>query len=257
MIFVLLIIGYMEASSSPEIKNLEIDSRQMTKPLKAVLIADLHVAEPGTSLEKVQDIVKIINEQKPDIIFIAGDFVSAKRLSTHKADFKEVANVLKGLESRLGIYGVLGNHDHWKGSIEARKALMASGINILDNQAVKVEDLVIGGVDDAFTGHANVESTTNEMTRYSGFKILLSHSPDVMPKVPSNIPLVLAGHTHCGQISFPYFGPLVTMSRYGKKYACGVVEENGKMLVVTSGIGTSLFPVRLGARPDIWVIDIS
>lgn len=256
MVLVLLLVGYVEATNSPDIKDLRIDSEQVGKPIKAILISDLHVADPGTSISDIENLVAIINEQKPDIVFIAGDFVSTKRIATRKYDFKDISKKLEQIKSRLGIYAVLGNHDHWKGSAQAKIILEQSGIAVLDNEAVKIENMVVGGVDDAFTGHADVTKTLEEMEKLKGYRILLSHSPDVMPAVDKRVSLVLSGHTHCGQIALPYIGPIITMSRYGKKYACGVIRENGKILVVSSGIGTSLVPIRLGARPDIWVIDI-
>lgn len=67
---------------------------------------------------------------------------------------------------------------------------------------------------------------------------------------------MLAGHTHCGQVALPLIGPLSTMSRYGRRYACGVVREGARTLVVTAGLGTSGIPLRLGAVPDMWLVEI-
>jgi len=65
---------------------------------------------------------------------------------------------------------------------------------------------------------------------------------------------MLAGHTHCGQIRLPFVGAVSTMSRYGQRYACGLIRENGRTLIVTAGLGTSGLPLRLGAAPDLWLI---
>jgi hypothetical protein len=67
---------------------------------------------------------------------------------------------------------------------------------------------------------------------------------------------MVAGHTHCGQVSLPVFGPLSTLSEYGDRYACGRIEERGRTLVVTAGLGTSGIWFRLGAVPDLWLIDL-
>ena len=94
------------------------------------------------------------------------------------------------------------------------------------------------------------------MRRLPGGRLLLSHSPDPFPDMPADIPLMLAGHTHCGQISLPLIGPVSTMSRHGRRYACGLVREKGKTLIVGAGLGTSLLPLRIGAPPEIWLIEL-
>jgi len=67
---------------------------------------------------------------------------------------------------------------------------------------------------------------------------------------------MLAGHTHCGQVAPWPFGPIVTQSRYGRRYACGVVHERGNTLIVTAGLGTSGLPLRIGAPPDLWLLTL-
>jgi hypothetical protein len=67
---------------------------------------------------------------------------------------------------------------------------------------------------------------------------------------------MVAGHTHCGQIALPLIGPISTMSRYGRRYACGVIREGGKTLVVGAGLGTSVLPIRIGVPPDLWVLEL-
>jgi hypothetical protein len=67
---------------------------------------------------------------------------------------------------------------------------------------------------------------------------------------------MLAGHTHCGQVALPFVGALKTMSRYGRRYACGVVTEEGRSVVVTAGLGTSGLPLRLIAVPDMWLVEL-
>ena len=85
---------------------------------------------------------------------------------------------------------------------------------------------------------------------------MLSHSPDPFPALHGDVTLMLAGHTHCGQIQLPFLGALFTESRYGRRYACGRMEEYGHTLIVSAGLGTSIVPLRLGARPDLWLITL-
>ena len=86
--------------------------------------------------------------------------------------------------------------------------------------------------------------------------VVLSHSPDPFPELPPKIPLMVAGHTHCGQIRLPLIGALSYMSEHGDKYACGLIRERGRTLIVSAGLGTSLLPLRLGAAPDMWLVRI-
>jgi len=127
---------------------------------------------------------------------------------------------------------------------------------VLRNTAAKRGPVVIGGVDDDFTGRADLPATVAAMAGKPGPRIMLSHSPDIFPQVPVDVDLVLAGHTHCGQIAYPWGGAPATMSDYGDLYACGVTRQHGKTLVTSAGLGTSLLPVRLFTHPEIWLIEI-
>lgn len=251
--------GYTNASADPIVRTANISLPGLpsgTRPIKALLIADLHVAEPDTPPARIERIVGEANALQPDIVFLAGDFIAHKRLATGKPGFAVAVAPLSFLRAPLGTFAVLGNHDHWRSSKDARAALHNVGVHVLDNDAVQAGPLTIGGVDDAFTGHDDVAATVEAMRHVRGAKILVSHSPDVMPEVPADIRLTVAGHTHCGQIALPFVGPVVTMSRFGRRYACGLIREKGKTLVVTAGIGTSIVPLRFNAPPDMWLITL-
>jgi predicted MPP superfamily phosphohydrolase len=169
---------------------------------------------------------------------------------------REAVAPLAALRARLGVVAVLGNHDHWRDAGAARAALRSAAINVLDNRAVAIGPLAIGGLDDDFTGHARLPEVVDALRGLRGARLLLSHSPDPFARVPGDIGLTLAGHTHCGQIVLPRVGALATMSRYGDRYRCGFVREHGKLLLVTAGLGTSIAPLRLGAPPEIWLLTL-
>jgi len=208
-------------------------------PVRAVLISDLHVAGPDMPPSRLARIVGRINALAPDLVLIAGDMVSDKRVSTRHYSHEAAMAPLGGLRPRLG-----------------SRALAAAGVTVLDNQAAAAGPLAIGGLDDDFTDRADLPATLAAMRRLPGARILLSHSPDPFPDVPAEIGLVLAGHTHCGQVRLPFIGAPQTMSDYGQRYACGVIRENGRTLIVTAGLGTSGLPLRLGAVPDLWLVTI-
>ncbi|MGQ5525212.1 metallophosphoesterase [Chitinimonas sp. PSY-7] len=223
-------------------------------PITALLISDIHVAGPDMPPDRLVRIVAQINKLQPDIVLIAGDFISDKRTATRYYPMHEGVAPLAELKPRLGTFAVMGNHDHWRGTVEAHEALKAAGVRVLDNQAAVSGPLAIGGLDDAFTGQADLPATITAVRGLPGARILLRHSPDPFPNVPDDIGLMLAGHTHCGQIRLPIVGAIATMSDYGDRYVCGLIRENGRTLIVGAGVGTSILPLRLGAVPDMWLI---
>ena len=257
----LALLGWMywSAVDDPVVRTAEVglaDWPAGERPIRAVLISDIHVAGPDMPPERLDRIVAQIATLNPDIVLIAGDLVGDKDLGTRTYSMAEIVAPLGRLRPRLGVVAVLGNHDHWRNAAEGRTALEAVGIQVLDNEAAQVGPLAIGGLDDDFTGQDDLPATLDAMRRQTGARILLSHSPDPFPSVPAEVGLMLAGHTHCGQIRLPLIGAISTESRYGDRYACGRIDEGGKTLIVSAGLGTSILPLRLGARPDLWLVTI-
>lgn len=250
---------YWSAVADPVVRETQVALRDWPEgaaPVRVVLISDIHVAGPDMPPSRLARIVRRINGLRPDVVLIAGDLVSDKRFSTRTYSLAEAVAPLGQLRSRLGTFAVLGNHDHWRDAGEARAALRTAGVTVLDNEAAQAGPLAIAGLDDAFTGHDRLEQTLAAMRGLSGARLLLSHSPDPFPAVPGEIGLMVAGHTHCGQIRLPIVGAISTMSEHGERYACGRIDEAGRTLIVGAGLGTSILPLRLGAAPDLWLIGI-
>lgn len=225
-------------------------------PVRTLLISDIHVAGPDMPPSRLARLVERMNALRPDVVLIAGDLVSDKRYATRTYSLAQAVAPLAALRPRLGTFAVLGNHDHWRDAAEARSALEAAGIVLLDNSAASAGPLAVGGLDDAFTDHHDLAATLAALRRTPGAKLLLSHSPDPFPEVPAEVGLMLAGHTHCGQIRLPLYGYISTMSDHGERYVCGRVDENKRTLIVTAGLGTSILPLRFGAHPDMWLVTI-
>jgi predicted MPP superfamily phosphohydrolase len=251
-------IGWMYhvATSSPAIRRTVVGTPGLNSPLRLLLISDVHVAGPDMPPKRLETIVAQLNRLAPDLTLIAGDFVSDKRTATRTYPAGDAIAPLAKLKARIGVFAVLGNHDHWRSADDLRKALQLAGIRVLENEHATAGPLTIGGVDDAFTGHDDLSRVLNAMATRQGPRIVLSHSPDIFPDVPRGVILTLAGHTHCGQIRLPFVGAVSTMSAYGSRYACGRVDEAGRTLIVSAGLGTSVLPLRLRARPDVWLIEL-
>ena len=222
----------------------------------AALLSDIHVAGPDMPPERLARIVGQVNALEPDIVLIAGDLVSEKRTATRIYTAEAVVAPLGKLDAPLGVFAVPGNHDHWFDMPALADALRLHGVHLLVNQAAQAGPLVLGGLDDAYTGRADVPRTIAAMDRLTGGRVIFGHSPDSFPQVPGSVPLMLAGHTHCGQIAYPWGGAPAHLSDYGDRYGCGRIDEDGKSLIVGAGLGTSLIPVRLFTQPEIWLIDL-
>jgi predicted MPP superfamily phosphohydrolase len=239
------------ASSAPVERHLRVHAD--VPPTRLVLLSDLHVATPGDSPSRLRDTVALVNRLHPDLVLIAGDFLSTDSLAFPATPADAVAP-LAGLRARFGTVAVLGNHDD-----KDRRALETlfphMGVTLLENQAVRRGPLAILGIGDTFTGHARPAKAFAAARPLDGLPVALAHEPDVTPKLDRSLRLVLAGHTHCGQIAPRPIGPLFTASAYGLRYACGIIREGDRTVLVTAGLGTSNLPLRLGAPPDVWVID--
>ncbi len=249
--------GYWNATRDPIVRRADLAVPGLAQPIRVLALADVHVAGPDMPPERLRGIVTELNRLDPDLILIAGDLVSEKRLATHIYTPSEVVEPLSGLRAPLGVVAALGNHDHWFDAPAVAAALRKSGILVLENEAVDLGPLVVGGVGDDFAGHDDVPATFAAMAA-AGTKprLVVTHSPDAIPAFPSPVAAIFAGHTHCGQISLPLYGPISFMSRYGDRFACGQIADAGQTIFVGAGLGTSILPFRFGAPPDVWLVTL-
>jgi len=260
LVLIVVLIAYMVAlaSSAPRLRSLTVrlgDWPPSARPLRLVLISDLHVSRPGDSPARLKTTVTAINALRPDLVLIAGDFIARGISDAHAYRASEAIAPLADLKTRLGVFAILGNHDYT--ALDAvRLALARSGVHLLDNSAARVGPAAIIGVSDIFSKHAHVPEAIGSWRKIGGVPIVITHSPDVIPALPSSFHLVFAGHTHCGQVRLPLLGAPITQSRYGQRYGCGVIKEGQRVSVITAGLGTSSFPIRLGAAPDMWLVTI-
>lgn len=225
-------------------------------PRRIVLLSDLHVAGPDMPPGRLARIVRQVNALRPDLVVFAGDFVSDKRTATRLYTTRESIAPLAGLDPRILALAVPGNHDHWRSIGALERELRRVGIVNLRNRTVNVRGLLIAGLDDNYTDHDDLPRIIGQMEATGRGGIVLAHSPDHFPNLPQESGLMLAGHTHCGQIGWPWGGaPFFNV--LDRRYGCGIVRENGNTLVVSAGLGTSMLPLRLFTQPELWVIEVS
>jgi predicted MPP superfamily phosphohydrolase len=207
------------------------------------------------SAARLRGIVARVNALRPDLVVLTGDYVGDKTLGGTPLAAAEAVSPFGNLRPRIGTFAVLGNHDHWFDPAGLAAALRRSGIHVLTNEHVSAGPVIVAGVDDEFTGRADLARAPRGINADRPV-ILLSHSPDVFPEVDGRVGVTVAGHTHGGQIALPFIGALATASKYGKRYAHGHVVESGRHLIVSAGLGTSLLPLRIGVPPEIVLVTI-
>ena len=266
-----LIYGATEGKQHFEIKEVDIESADIPQEFngyRIVQLADIHAGSWGENTHAMQKAVNIINNLRPDLIVFTGDLIN--NLASELDVFIPIFSQLKAKD---GVYSVLGNHDYstyikWDSpqqqesqldSLKAKQAQM--GWTLLNNSHVIIhhgnDSLALIGVENSgrppFPDRARLSEA---MKGTEGmFQILLSHDPshwrrEVLPK--TNIQLMLAGHTHAMQTKILGFTP----AQFVYPENDGLYQEGNQMLYVNIGLGHLLYPMRLGAWPEITLLTL-
>ncbi len=249
IIFFFVIYGFLIEPNLITVKKIKLQSDDI-KNLKIVFVSDFHFSK--FACLRLKRTVKNINKQNPDIVISGGDYVIM-----HNADLsmnmEKIASDLSKIKSKYGFYSVLGNHDYYKDGNYIKSALKKYGIKILENSNYKIErkegDLYIAGISDMQTTRYDLNKALNGTDLPV---ILVSHSPDIAKTAKNRVNLILAGHTHGGQVRIPFYGAVIVPSKYGKKYESGFVDN---IIYITKGIGTSILHLRFNCFPEIVVIE--
>jgi predicted MPP superfamily phosphohydrolase len=227
--------------------------------LRIAVLSDLHVDNWSVTDKKLRTIVERTNQLQPDLIVILGDYMSSNGWVTRRVEPEVFGAVLKDLHAPLGVYSVLGNHDWWNNGMRVRRGLEQNGIKVLEDETAQIDvrgtSLWLVGFADLWTRPQRIAGTVAKVPEGQPL-IGLTHNPDIFPNVPSRVQLLLAGHTHGGQVRFPIIGPVVSSSDYGDRWVQGHVFADNHHLFVTTGIGTSIMPVRFGLPPEIVLLTL-
>ena len=234
---------------------------RLDRPLRVAHLTDQHFG-PATPHALQVEAVERVNLMQPDLVLLTGDYVAH---DLHHLD--ELQSVVARIQAPT--FAVLGNHDHWSGPQEVKRSLERANVEVLTNCWTEIriagQRLQLVGVDDAFTGHADVERATRGLAR-DVVTLGLSHVGDEADELWAHgVSLVLSGHTHSGQLAVGGIEKLL-MGRvaghryvhglYGQRACCDDAPEGA--VYVSAGIGSSRFGLRIGerARPEIAIFEV-
>lgn len=251
VIFSILVSAYAlyQGYKLPTIKEAFIYSDKINSNLRIAQISDLHITR-ATPVIRIQQIVNKVNLLNPDVVVLTGDTIDDNVVL-----IEEQLKALKELSAPFGVYSVMGNHEFYNDVYASKRVLDSLGLKFLFNGGVDVNktNVFIAGVPDLNTmsERVNLWRTINK-SKKNQYKVLLSHTPTIIDSLSDGIvDLVLAGHTHGGQI-FPFH----FFVKQANQYLAGKYEVNGIDLYVSRGAGTWGPAMRLFAPSDIIMINL-
>jgi predicted MPP superfamily phosphohydrolase len=232
-------------------------------PLTIAAIGDTHVGGPHMDVARMGRIVQHINALRPELVVLLGDYISGHtsidlRTENERKEAIDGIAAFAALDARYGAIAAIGNHDVWFDRAAVTRALRDAGLAVLWNRNKVIHrsdgEVVIAGIADAMTGQPDFEAALDGAPEDAD-TIVISHSPDPFVQFPAGPALMIAAHTHCGQVTIPFVGrPMLPI--HHEEFACGRVDRGAQTLYVTAGLGTSILPVRFGNPPEITLITI-
>ena len=258
--------GYSWAIEPHEIEVSRIDIKLERMPtafdgFKIALLSDLHFG-PYTGAREIGAAVNAVNQLRPDLVALLGDFVSQPLIGDNKAAARKAepcAQVLARLQSRLGSFAVLGNHDIFTDPDFVAEALKAHGISLFKNSKQAIEQdgarIWLLGSDDALLSNCDLDAATSGIPQ-SETKILLAHEPDIADgSAKLGIDVQFSGHSHGGQVRAPGLPPLY-LPPLGTRYYEGFYRIGGLQLYTNRGIGTVGVPFRFLCPPEVTLVTL-
>jgi uncharacterized protein len=221
--------------------------------VRILQLTDIHYG-PYSRREDLRSLIDLANEQKADLVALTGDFV----LNSGRY-IPECLEEISRLEAPLGVYAVLGNHDHREGAEAIIQGLESYGFPVLRNRWAGIEKdgqrIRLAGVADMEEDNPDLDAAFGDIPK-NEFCILLSHNPDIAEFLDGyRADLVLSGHTHGGQFNFPIIGS-PWLPNFYKKYKEGLCEGPKSKVFVSRGLGVTLLPLRIACPPQMAVLTL-
>lgn len=247
-----------------ETRRVEVVSLTLTLPRLApefdgyrlVQIGDFHL-DDWTRPQRLNRIMDRVNEQRPDLVAIMGDFAS---YSARRLDAGLLVGALRRLSARDGVFAILGNHDYLTDVELVRRCVREGGITELLNDVRTLRrgeaGLHVAGIDDVMEGKSRLDLVLGRLPE-EGAAILLAHEPDFadVAAATGRFDLQLSGHSHGGQVRVPLLTRLV-LPPFSQRYPRGLHEVGGMALYTNRGLGTVHARLRFLCRPEITVLTL-
>ncbi len=253
---VLAALGYRNARADPIVRRADLQMPRWpagTAPVTVAVFGDIHMGNAAMDAARLRRIVGQVNRLRPDLLVITGDLVSGEGREQASRAAPDLAAALRRLRAPLGVLAVPGNHDHDTDPALLARTLRSAGVTLLVNDAVRRGPLAIGGLDDPATGREREVPVLAALREQPGARLVVAHSPKPIWRLPKDGTVLLAGHTHCGQIAVPILWRMMAKT---PDFRCGIVQDRRRTTIVTAGLGTSRVPLRLGAPPDLWLLTL-
>lgn len=242
------------AIQDPRVVRYRVAAAGLARPVRIVQLSDSHGGPVDMPPARLARIVAAMNALKPDLVVLTGDYISGYPHQWSDAATARVLRPFRRLRAPLGVYAVLGNHD---GAGPTRRGLAGTGAELLQSRRVDVGPFQLVGADDMLGAGQPVEAMRHLVRAAPPGKpvVVIAHEPDFFAGLPPRAALMIVGHTHGGQIVLPLLGP-PSLSAFADRHMRGQFVEHGQTLIVSSGVGTSLLPIRFGVPPEIVAIDL-
>ena len=230
---------------------------QLSRPLRILFLSDLHVGSHAGDVERLSRILISAAEFHPDLMCVGGDYINGMLFGGGRVPPETTAAILGGVKPPLGSFAVLGDHDELYSAPAIIRALSDAGLRVLLDATTSI---TFEGHEIKVLGMNPGSARLSELIRQapiSSPRIVLAHDPAAFALLPADTAgLMLCGHTHGGQVQLPLLGPLVNMSDAPLRWTYGHVTKGDCHLYVTSGLGTSLLPLRLGIPPEVVHLEV-
>lgn len=217
-------------------------------PLRVAVLGDLHVGYGVMNLEVLQRVLDSVVAEHPDIILFVGDYTANVGEGIDHLR-QSIVSMIKDVSVHAPTYVVLGNYETWTGRLEWLESFERAGVVVLENAvttaAIGDARICVRGLGDHYTDRLHWVDWPEACS--DNVKITLTHDP-AGAFVRASEGVIFAGHTHCGQVRLPFVGALWMPTSAPRDATCGLYQDAGRTLYVTSGVGTSVFPLRLGAQ---------
>lgn len=227
--------------------------------IKLAVISDLHIQLEKNRLYSFDSLLSQVSKSAPDLILLLGDYVGdrdSNSISRHQRS--SIADQLGALVEVAPVFAILGNHEHWDSSYEWTNLLQLQGISVLENSVERFQTNGVGfcirGIADAFVG-ADRETPMPQDCK-GMVRVTITHDPFAAFSHGLG-GIVFAGHTHCGQVQFPLLGPLWAPTLAPRNAWCGLYKEDDLTLWTSSGVGTSVLPIRFLAKSSWDLVSLS